>query len=38
MSKRRKRKPLTDDELRLIVAGIAIVLVLMMLAIYKLDL
>jgi predicted nucleic acid-binding Zn ribbon protein len=38
MSKGRKREPLADDDLRLLVAGIAILLVLMMVVIYKFDL
>jgi hypothetical protein len=38
MSKGRKREPMTDDDFRLLVGGIGILLALMVLVIYKLDL
>jgi hypothetical protein len=38
MSKGRKREPLADDDFRLLVAGIGILLALMMLVIYLFDL
>jgi hypothetical protein len=37
-SKGRKREPLADDDFRLLVVGIGILLALMMLVIYKFDL
>lgn len=38
MSKGRKREPMGDDDFRLLVAGIGILLALMMLVIYMFDL